>query len=168
MTTMSSHKDEQLAEIYYKNKIEEEEFERFKKKLYIGLSILVVVVCLTAAVLYMYCISRTMRGYFEKHPNTEWESIDPYMHISVDEKGKATSYMELEGELILIGFGSIGRTNTTVIYNYNNAQKCRADVKDVDYLKGEVRFRHDRIIFKITNDYTFDGKYSEIVLYQVE
>ena len=61
---MNLYKDNNIEEIYRLNRAEEEEFERFKKKLYIGLIILVVVVCLTSAVLYMYCITQTMSGYF--------------------------------------------------------------------------------------------------------
>lgn len=165
---MDIHEEDNLAEIYRRNRIEEDEFDRFKKKLSTIFIVSIAVILFASAVVFIYCTMQTIKGYFEKHPNTEWESKNPYIHVSIDENGKATSYMEIDGELVLVGFSGIGHNNITVIYKYNSAQQNSSNAKDNGYLQGDTKFRSDRIILEIYRDYIFNGKYPEIVLYRVE
>lgn len=162
---MDLHEEDNLAEIYRRNRIEEDEFDRFKKRLSTIFIVSIAVILFASAVAFFLFRIRTIDEYFFKHPNTEWECADPYIHISIDENGKPTSYMEINGEMIRVQITNMGNSTNTDISKFVTNGCITIDDQ---YMNGSAKFRHDRIILEITRDYIFNGKYPEIVLYRVE
>ena len=146
------------------NIVEEMKRNYNRKRLHVAIFIIVIITIPVAC--YMFLGIRTVDEYFQRHPNTEWESADPYIHVSVDEQGNTTSYMEINGKLIWIDISCLGNSRVTEICNYTNT--LGHITEDDRYLRGKAKFRYDRIVIDIYKDNVFNGKYPEIILYRVE